>query len=107
MLKLYENSIPPFKLVTREPSIDILKGVAIILVVYGHTWPFCREFIYLFHMAVFMMASGYCYSAKMLSGKEYSRYIERKIKTLYIPFVLCNCGFTLLTPVFLHLGIYI
>lgn len=90
----------------RNPSIDILKGLAIVLVVYGHTWPFCREFIYLFHMAVFMMASGFCYTVKISSGKEYVSYLFRKLKGLYIPFIICNGCFTLLSPFFIKLGIY-
>ena len=57
-------------------------------------------------MAVFMMASGYCYSAKLSSSSEYRKYIIRKIKSLYLPFVLCNGCFTLLSPVFLRVGIY-
>ena len=66
----------------RDSSIDILKGLAIILVVYGHTWPFCRNFIYLFHMAVFMMASGYCFSCRIETVNEYRSYILKKLKAL-------------------------
>lgn len=90
----------------RDQSIDILKGISILLVVYGHTWPFCRNFIYLFHMAVFLMASGYCYSNQVSSLKEYRCYIFKKIKKLYIPFVICNGFFILLTPLFLKIGFY-
>lgn len=74
----------------RDKSIDILKGIAMILVVYGHTWPFCRNFIYLFHMAVFMMASGYCYRTRIDVLSTWEKYIIRKLKGLYIPFVVCN-----------------
>ena len=90
----------------RDPSIDVLKGIAIVLVVYGHTWPFCRNFIYLFHMAVFMMASGILYSGKIDSIREYLKYIIKKIKGLYIPFVICNATFVLCGGVFIKLGIY-
>ena len=48
----------------RIPEIDILKGIAIILVVIGHTRVPGNSFIYLFHMAVFFIASGYFYSEK-------------------------------------------
>jgi len=72
----------------RDTSIDILKGIAILLVVYGHTWPFCRNFIYLFHMAVFMMASGYCFKAKIKSFSTWKNYVIKKIKGLYVPFVI-------------------
>ena len=90
----------------RDPSIDVLKGLAIILVVYGHTWPFCRGFIYLFHMAVFMMASGYCYSAEISDLTGWGNYIGKKIRGLYIPFIICNGCFTLLSGSLLKLGLY-
>ena len=80
----------------RDSSIDILKGLAIILVVYGHTWPFCRSFIYLFHMAVFMMASGYCYKTRIQSFADWGKYILKKAKALYLPFIMCNGIFVLL-----------
>ena len=48
----------------RIPEIDILKGIAIILVVIGHTRVPGNSFIYLLHMAVFFIASGYFYSEK-------------------------------------------
>lgn len=48
----------------RIPEIDILKGIAIILVVIGHTRVPGNSFIYLFHMVVFFITSGYFYSEK-------------------------------------------
>ena len=43
----------------RDNKIDILKGIAILLMVLGHTRFAGTQFIYMFHMAVFFMASGY------------------------------------------------
>ena len=48
---------------TRNPEIDAARGIAIVLMVGGHSWlPFwCNtSFIGLFHMSLFMMISGYC-----------------------------------------------
>ena len=90
----------------REPIIDILKGITILLVVYGHTWPFCREFIYLFHMAVFMIASGLCFSFTEKTRVGVLKYVLKKVKTLYIPFVVANIAFLLLTDVFVKIGFY-
>lgn len=90
----------------RDSSVDILKGLAIILVVYGHTWPFCRNWIYLFHMAVFLIASGYCYSFQPNSIKELKNYVLKKVLSLYLPFLVCNGAFTLLSNLFLKIGIY-
>ena len=50
----------------RNNNIDIIKGIAIILMVYGHTFGVARDFIYLFHMPVFIFVSGYCFKEKHL-----------------------------------------
>ena len=47
----------------RNISIDIIKGIGIILMVGGHCGMPFTHFIYLFHMAIFFMASGYCFNA--------------------------------------------
>lgn len=90
----------------RDKSIDVMKGMLIILVVYAHTWPWCRNWIYLFHMAVFLMASGYCYKGGINSVKELVNYTFRKIKSLYIPFVMCNGLFYCLSNVFIKIYVY-
>ena len=57
-------------------------------------------------MAVFMMASGLCFRAKIDSAESWKKYIVRKINGLYIPFVICNGIFVLLTNRFIRIGIY-
>ena len=47
----------------RNINIDIIKGIGIILMVGGHCGMPFTHFIYLFHMAIFFMASGYCFNA--------------------------------------------
>ena len=63
--------------INREPLIDVAKGIAILLVLLGHTIQFAsgEEFekaslfynnivfktIYSFHMPLFMVISGYLY----------------------------------------------
>lgn len=92
---------------TRLPEIDIVKGIAMILVVAGHTFPIFREYIYLFHIAVFLMASGYCWNDESVSNiSSYKSFIIRKIKTLYVPYVLYNGLFLVLHNVFVGLNIY-
>lgn len=49
----------------RDISIDIAKGIGIILVVYGHlACPVARE-IFLFHMPLFFLLSGYFFLQKI------------------------------------------
>ena len=55
-----------------EERIDIVKGLAIILVVIGHTIQFCDlnggvlnpvyQWIYSFHMGLFFFCSGYLFT---------------------------------------------
>ena len=42
----------------RNTDIDIIKGTSIILMVWGHASGSFKHWIYLFHMAVFFIASG-------------------------------------------------
>lgn len=53
----------------RDLSVDIVKALGIFCMVAGHCdWPF-THFIYLFHMAIFFIASGYCY--KEVNSSEF------------------------------------
>lgn len=93
----------------RHKDIDILKGIGIILVVLGHSgfpYIYCN-FFYQFHMAIFFMASGYCWNKKnSASIVTCKKYIFRKFKTLYLPYVVYNGIFLLLNNVLIKLGIY-
>lgn len=92
---------------TRSVEIDLVKGLAIILMVIGHTETPAQNFIYLFHMAVFFMASGYLYresaSDSPVSVKE---YILRKMKGLWFPYALWTAIFSVLRNTFIDLNIY-
>ena len=54
----------------RDLTIDIGKGIAIILMCVGHSYvcTFLDTFIYLFHMAFFFMMSGYFFREKNLAA---------------------------------------
>lgn len=74
---------------------------------YGHTFPFLREYIYLFHISVFLMASGFCWKDNVICDfKSYKKYILKKLRSLYIPYVMCNGIFILLRNFFIRLNIY-
>ncbi|MCI6878041.1 MAG: hypothetical protein MR840_04490 [Solobacterium sp.] len=78
-----------------------------MLVVVGHTFPVFREYIYLFHIAVFLMASGYCWNDNSVNNvASYRSFIIRKIRALYVPYVLYNGLFLVLHNVFVNLNIY-
>lgn len=88
----------------RNETINIARGIAIILMCTGHA--FCPDmlckFIYMFHMAFFFITSGYFFN----KGKSISRpwnFIVKRIKGLWMPFVKWGIIFTFLHNVFLDL----
>ena len=80
--------------------IDIFKGIAILLVVIGHSNSPINGYIYSFHMAAFLFISGFLCSYK---NKDILEYSLKKIYTLIIPFVLSNVGFIALVEIIMRL----
>ena len=48
----------------RDPVIDSMRGIGIVLMVLGHSGFPGTDFIYLFHMALFFMLSGWFFSLR-------------------------------------------
>lgn len=86
----------------RNLYIDKLKGLAIILVVWGHCLQFCVkydvlntklfELIYAFHMPFFMAVSGYLYY-QSINRRSFKDLIINRIKQLLIPFLIWSLFF--------------
>lgn len=84
----------------RLAVIDMMIGIAMILVVLGHqTVPFSprwydeglHEWIYMFHMELFMFLSAFLirYSYRgVKSVGDYGRYIWRKFVKFFVPFLV-------------------
>lgn len=89
----------------RNATIDILKGIGIILVVIGHSGcpQFLGDFISSFHMPLFLIASGVFFKEVYLDNKK--DYALRKVKGIYLPFLKWSYIFLLLHNVFFALGI--
>jgi len=91
MQNCFKDTIPPEKKNDsrltdhREAWADVAKGVAILLMVYGHTCidSFTKFFTF-FHMPLFMMVSGYFFSTKT----DYRTFCKKKIKGLAIPYMI-------------------
>jgi fucose 4-O-acetylase-like acetyltransferase len=91
----------------RSNAVDIVKGIAIILVVYGHTaqgmqhrnwWSgpkavFSDEFIYSFHMPAFFFVAG-LFAMGSIAKRGSWRFTLEKIKTILYPYLL----FAILDP---------
>ena len=93
----------------RDAKLDYMKGVLILLVVYGHCmywlsndythrWNmYIPQFIYTFHMPLFVFLCGYFFSLKR--HKPFFETIIDKFKRLIIPHVFFNIIWII--PVFL------
>lgn len=78
----------------RNQIYDIARGIAIILVVWGHIIPSngkISNFVYLFHMPFFIVLSGFFYKDKYFETLANSiNFIISRFKRLMLPFI----GFT-------------
>lgn len=84
----------------RNVSIDILRGVAIFLVIWGHAIQYCApsgsidifdypmfDFIYSFHMPLLMLISGYLFFYSS-NGSTIISSLKKIIQRITIPHVL-------------------
>lgn len=84
----------------RFKYIDIAKGFAILLVIFGHTFresmradfylcDFSYRFVYRFHVSLLFMLSGMGYALTKRKNIEQkpSLYIRKKAKTLLLPYI--------------------
>lgn len=90
---------------TRDTTISIAKGIAIILMVIAHAeapgW-LCR-FIFEFHMPLFFITAGYFFSLKYLNDE--ATFVKKRIKGLYWPFVKWSVFFLIIHNWMFDIGI--
>ena len=82
-MKLLEPSLTPDQ---RIDWLDMARGIGMILVVYGHSYGPENRYVYLFHMPLFFILSGFLYNDQ----HSFFRFLLKKITTLYIPFAGWN-----------------
>jgi len=85
----------------RNNTVSYVKAIGIILMVIGHILSkgcIGHSFIYAFHMPLFFIMSGYCFKEKYLDDAKL--FVLRKIKGIYLPFVLFALPFLALHNVF-------
>ncbi|MEC0184349.1 acyltransferase family protein [Paenibacillus peoriae] len=83
---------------------NILKGLAIIAVVVGHAGAPVVEYVYMYHLALFFFISGYWYNDKHSSTPAV--FIGKRIKSLYLPYILYNLLFLTLHNIFFKIGFF-
>lgn len=89
----------------RDNVMSICKGIAIILMVAGHAElpTLLSNFIYVWHMPLFFIASGYFFSRKYLDDPW--TFCCKRFKGLYVPFVTWSLVFLLLHNLWFHIGL--
>lgn len=89
----------------RDKTLDIIKGIGIILMVVGHSGApdYVHDYIYTFHMPLFFIASGWFFSERNLD--DCKGFAVRKIKNIYFPYWKWCVIFLLLHNVFYSVGI--
>ena len=65
----------------RYDSIDLIKGIGIFLVVWGHAMEPRSVYLYSFHMPLFFFVSGYLHKDKPLKP-----YLLGRLNRLYVPY---------------------
>ncbi len=89
----------------RDSSIDVLKGILIILVVIGHVDNgYISKFINIFHMPAFFFVSGMLFKDEYIKNTRY--FIKNRVVKLYISFIKYNAVILVLHNVFVRVGIY-
>lgn len=92
----------------RRNHITIAKAIGIILMVAGHAGipaQAINGFIYMFHMPLFFFCSGYFFK-EISQRTNLLQFINRRITSLYIPYLKYSLVFLLLNSVFFQLHIY-
>lgn len=81
----------------RDHALDMAKAILISLLIVGHfplEKPF-RTIIYSFHMAAFVIYSGYCFKTESTQNLKQTLYKE--IKRFIVPYTLFGIGYIALT----------
>jgi polysaccharide biosynthesis protein PslL len=82
---------------TRDPTVDIARGIGIVLVVFAHLpwgfngYDFMHRVIYNFHMPLFFALGG-CFFTR----RSFLAFVERKAKTILFPYFIFLCFFYVL-----------
>lgn len=90
----------------KQVIVDVAKSIGIVLVVLGHALPegYIHQLIYSFHMPLFFFLSGYFFSSTYF--KEKVLFLKKRLKRLYLPFLLFSACFLLLHNLFLKWHFY-
>ncbi|MDD7391188.1 MAG: acyltransferase family protein [Lachnospiraceae bacterium] len=94
---------------SRLDYIDIAKGFAITLMVFGHSYSPSGEtpvmvWVYSFHMPLFFLTTGILYGLKSQEHKTISFDLKKKCETLLLPYFLWNTLYQLFISILAIIG---
>lgn len=85
-----------FETKTRNLEVDILKGLAIIVVVAIHAQMPIAKWMQLVQMQIFFIVSGFCYKATTTeSVNSMKDFVRRRICSLYVPCLIWSLAVTI------------
>jgi fucose 4-O-acetylase-like acetyltransferase len=89
--------------------MNVARAFAICLIVLGHSFTEdstspIRAFLYLFHVPLFFIISGFFFKEDYLSAPK--NFVLRRLRRLWAPFLLWSVPFVLLHNIFFKLEIY-
>lgn len=73
--------------------IDFAKGICILLMIFGHTYSFgtpVRNFIFSFHMPLFLILSGYTFHYEKLSCRSFFQKERKDFLQLIVPVIIVH-----------------
>lgn len=84
----------------REASLDSLRGLGMILIMYGHFFLESKltTYFYIFHVPLFFGISGYVFSGNKY---DFTTFVKKKISSLVVPY------FSLAVPVIISYLVFI
>lgn len=89
----------------RLPWIDTLKAIGIMLVFLGHSGAPFHDGIYLFHMPLFFIISGFLWNAEKYASMTFVNFIKVKFTAYIIPYLkisaICLAIFGITIPLLL------
>lgn len=84
--------------------MNILKSLAIISVVLGHCGFPYASVIYSYHMALFFFINGYFFKEEYVCKPK--KFLMKKIRSLYVPFIVYEFIFIILRNALISIKVY-
>jgi len=88
----------------RSDELDVIKGLGIMAVVYGHAMGPFAHIVFLYHLALFFFVSGCLY--KESYARQPFLLVKRRIRSLYVPFVGFGLFFGILHNILFKVNLY-